>query len=124
MEPTRIYVKPVLALHKKIPLKGIAHITGGGLLENVPRVLSKGLAAKIDASRWPRPALFDWLQSQGAIADQEMFRVFNCGIGLIIVLAPEEAQRAQNFLTRAGEKVWRIGEIIRRRPGGAQTLIE
>jgi phosphoribosylformylglycinamidine cyclo-ligase len=124
MEPTRIYVKPVLALHKKIPLKGIAHITGGGLLENVPRVLSKGLAAKIDASRWPRPALFDWLQSQGAIADQEMFRVFNCGIGLIIVLAPEEAQRAQNFLTRAGEKVWRIGEIVRRRPGGAQTLIE
>ena len=123
LAPTRIYVKPVLALAKKVPLKGIAHITGGGLLENIPRVLSAGLCARIDKAAWPMPPLFTWLQQQGNIADSEMHRVFNCGIGLIIVVSPKDAARAQAMLTRAGEKVWRIGEIARRPKGTPQTIV-
>ncbi len=123
LAPTRIYVKPVLALAKKVPLKGIAHITGGGLVENIPRVLSAGLCARIDQSAWPMPPLFTWLQQQGNVADSEMHRVFNCGIGLIIVVSPADAARAQAMLTRAGETVWRIGEVTRRARGTPQTIV-
>ena len=123
MAPTRIYVKPVLALAKKVPLKGLAHITGGGLVENIPRVLSANLSARIDGNAWPMPPLFSWLQAQGNVADAEMHRVFNCGIGMIIVVDPRHAAKAQALLTRAGERVWRIGEVVRRNRGQAQTVV-
>jgi phosphoribosylformylglycinamidine cyclo-ligase len=123
LAPTRIYVKPVLALAKKVPLKGIAHITGGGLVENIPRVLSQGLSARISQSAWPMPPLFTWLQQQGNVADGEMHRVFNCGIGMIIVVDARHAARAQTLLTRAGETVWRIGEVTHRTRGAPQTIV-
>jgi phosphoribosylformylglycinamidine cyclo-ligase len=123
LAPTRIYVKPVLALAKKVPLKGLAHITGGGLVENIPRVLSAGLCARIDSTAWPTPPLFAWLKQQGNIADGEMHRVFNCGIGMIIVVDAQHAAKAQSLLTRAGERVWRIGEVARRARGAPQTVV-
>ena len=85
LAPTRIYVKPVLALLQALPVKGLAHITGGGLVENVPRVLPDGVRAVLDWGAWPLPALFRWLQEQGNVADAEMHRVFNCGIGMVLV---------------------------------------
>jgi phosphoribosylformylglycinamidine cyclo-ligase len=123
LAPTRIYVKPVLALAKKVPLKGLAHITGGGLVENIPRVLSAGLGARINKNAWPMPPLFSWLQQQGNVADSEMHRVFNCGIGMIIVVDARDAARAQAQLARAGERVWCIGEVVRRARGAAQTVV-
>jgi phosphoribosylformylglycinamidine cyclo-ligase len=123
LAPTRIYVKPVLALAKKVPLKGLAHITGGGLVENIPRVLSDNLCAHVDRSAWPMPPLFTWLQRQGNVADSEMHRVFNCGIGMIIVVNAKDAAKAEALLTRAGERVWRIGEVARRAKGESQTVV-
>jgi phosphoribosylformylglycinamidine cyclo-ligase len=123
LAPTRIYVKPVLALAKKVPLKGLAHITGGGLVENIPRVLQAGLGARIGKAAWPMPPLFTWLQQQGHIADDEMHRVFNCGVGMIIVMDARHAARAQALLALAGERVWRIGEVVRRARGQAQTVV-
>ena len=84
---------------------------------------SEKLSARIDKSAWPLPPLFGWLQQQGNVADSEMHRVFNCGIGMIIVVAAGDAARAQTLLTRAGETVWRIGEVVRRPRGGPQTLV-
>jgi len=123
LAPTRIYVKPVLQLMKKIPVKGLAHITGGGLVDNIPRVLTDGLTAEIRGDAWPLPPLFRWLQERGNVADSEMHRVFNCGIGMILVVAEKDAKRAQALLEKAGEKVWRIGEIRRRKRGEAQTVV-
>ena len=123
LAPTRIYVKPVLALAKRVPLKGVAHITGGGLVENIPRVLSAGLCARIEKSAWPMPPLFTWLQAQGNVADSEMHRVFNCGIGMVIVVNARDAARAQALLARAGERVWRIGVVIRRARGAPQVIV-
>ena len=123
LAPTRIYVKPVLALAKRVRLKGLAHITGGGLIENIPRVLSSGLSARIEKSAWPMPPLFTWLQQQGNVADSEMHRVFNCGIGMIIVVDARDAARAQALLTRAGERVWRIGEVVRRVRGAPPAVV-
>ena len=123
LAPTRIYVKPVLALMQQVEVKGLAHITGGGLLENVPRILPDDLTAELDRNAWPRPALFSWLQEQGQVADQEMFRVFNCGIGMIAVVAAGQAERAAQLLRGAGETVFRIGRIRSRRAGEAQALI-
>jgi phosphoribosylformylglycinamidine cyclo-ligase len=123
LAPTRIYVKPVLALMQQVDVKGLAHITGGGLLENVPRILPDGVTAELDRNAWPRPALFAWLQEQGNVADQEMFRVFNCGIGMIAVVAASQAEQATQLLRGAGETVYRIGQIRARRASEAQTLI-
>ena len=123
LAPTRIYVKPVLALMQQVEVKGLAHITGGGLLENVPRILAEGLTAELDRNAWPRPALFSWLQAKGAVADQEMFRVFNCGIGMVLVVSQSNVERAVQLLRETGETVYRIGHIRQRRAGEAQTLI-
>ena len=123
LAPTRIYVKPVLALAKRVPLKGLAHITGGGLVENIPRVLSSGLCARIDKSAWPMPPLFTWLQAQGNVAESEMHRVFNCGIGMIAIVDARNAIKAQMMLNRAGERVWRVGEVVRRAHGGPQIVV-
>jgi phosphoribosylformylglycinamidine cyclo-ligase len=111
MQPTRIYVKPVLKLLEQVPVKGLAHITGGGLTGNVPRVLQDGLVARIDGKAWPRPALFSWLQAEGGVAEDEMHRVFNCGIGMVVIVAAAEAKRAAEALRAAGETVYEIGRI-------------
>jgi phosphoribosylformylglycinamidine cyclo-ligase len=111
LEPTRIYVKPVLKLLESVPVKGIAHITGGGITENVPRILQKNLSARIKKAAWPRPELFNWLQREGNVAEDEMYRVFNCGIGMVIVVDASEAKRAADQLRAEGETVYEIGKI-------------
>ncbi len=123
LEPTRIYVKPVLQLMAQIPVKGLAHITGGGLVENVPRILPETLTAFIERGTWQRPALFDWLQQQGNVDEAEMLRVFNCGIGMVIVVAPEDSTKAVQALRAAGETVSLIGTIRQRATGQAQTVV-
>lgn len=124
MEPTRIYVKPVLGLLDKVSVKGIAHITGGGLLENVPRILNEKLTAELDSRNWPLPPLFAWLQREGGVADAEMHRVFNCGIGMVLVVSPDDAALASGLLSAAGEVVWNLGTIRRRAQDEAQTLVK
>ena len=123
LAPTRIYVKPVLAMLREVHVKGLAHITGGGLVENVPRVLPDNVCAELKKSAWPRPPLFDWLQKKGNIAEAEMHRVFNCGIGMVVIVAAEHAERAILALQKEGETVFRIGEIRRRRGDEAQTVV-
>ena len=123
LAPTRIYVRPVLELIGALPVKGIAHITGGGLLENVPRVLPDAVQAVLHRDAWTMPPLFDWLQAHGGIADAEMHRVFNCGIGMAIVVAAEDAERAASMLRAAGETVYRIGEVVERPDGAAATIV-
>ena len=122
LEPTRIYVKPMLQLIGALPVRAIAHITGGGLVENVPRVIPSGLQAVMHRDAWPMPPLFGWLQREGAIADSEMHRVFNCGIGLVVVVEAAEAERARAMLAAAGEQVWKIGEVVER-PAQAPAAI-
>jgi phosphoribosylformylglycinamidine cyclo-ligase len=111
LEPTRIYVKSILKLLDAVPVKGLAHITGGGITGNVPRMLPEGTKAVIRKSSWPRPELFQWLQSKGNVAEDEMHRVFNCGIGMVIAVAPEHGKRAMEVLSVAGETVYEIGVI-------------
>jgi phosphoribosylformylglycinamidine cyclo-ligase len=124
MAPTRIYVRPVLELFRAMPgvVKGLAHITGGGLRENLPRILSAQLAVRLDPAAWPRPALFDWLQREGGVAEDEMLRVFNCGIGLALVAAEARAAEIVHGLTTAGERAWQIGRVIGREQGMSQVL--
>ena len=123
MAPTRIYVKSVLALIAALPVKGIAHITGGGIAGNLPRVLPEAVKAVIDQSRWPRPLLFQWLQSEGRVAESEMQRVFNCGIGMAVVVAKEHVEPALRLLREAGEYVVEIGCIDDRKGGEPRTII-
>ena len=124
MAPTRIYVKPLLELMKHLPVKGMAHITGGGLTENIPRVLPQGVTAILKHDAWDMPPLFHWLRQQGNVNEQEMLRVFNCGIGMALVVAPEFADTAMRLLRSAGETVWHIGTIRQRHADEAQTIIE
>ena len=125
LAPTRIYVKPVLAVLREghNHIKGLAHITGGGLVENVPRVLPHNVCAELKKSSWPRPPLFDWLQKKGNIAEAEMHRVFNCGIGMVAIVSAEDAERTIRGLQKEGETVFRIGEIRRRRGDESQTVV-
>jgi phosphoribosylformylglycinamidine cyclo-ligase len=111
LEPTRIYVKPVLKLLESVPVKGLAHITGGGVVGNVPRILPTGTRAVIRKDAWPRPAAFTWLQQTGNVAEDEMWRVFNCGIGMVAVLSSKDVQSARALLEREGERVYEIGTI-------------
>ena len=111
LEPTRIYVKPVLELCDRLPVRGIAHITGGGLLENIPRVIPAGLMAVIDGSSWQWPPIFSWLQSSGTIDPLEMYRTFNCGVGMVLITAEANVDGAIEFLNARGERAWRIGTI-------------
>ncbi|MGB5807574.1 phosphoribosylformylglycinamidine cyclo-ligase [Castellaniella sp.] len=126
MEPTRIYVKSVLAALAAhgTGIKGLAHITGGGLLENVPRILKSDLCAHLHRDAWQWPALFQWLQVQGGVADQEMARVFNCGIGMVLVVDPAQADTIAATLRTQGETVYALGEIKPRAEGGAQTIVD
>jgi phosphoribosylformylglycinamidine cyclo-ligase len=123
LAPTRIYVKPVLRLLRELPVKGLAHITGGGLVENVPRVLSETLTARIDRAAWPRSALFAWLEQTGNIPEAEMLRVFNCGIGMVLIVKRADADRAADILRGAGETVYRIGTVDERKGDEPQTIV-
>ena len=123
LAPTRFYVKPLLTLMQSLPVKGMAHITGGGLTGNVPRILPPAVRAEIVQAAWPRPKLFDWLQREGSVADSEMHRVFNCGIGMVVVVARENAQQAVQVLREAGEPAVVIGVIKVRADGEAATTV-
>ncbi len=111
LTPTRIYVKSLLKLRQKIPILGIAHITGGGLLENVPRMLPDGICAHIDLKSWKMPIIFEWLQQQGNIEATEMYRTFNCGVGMVICVAQNNVDMALNDLKALGESAWVIGKV-------------
>ena len=114
MAPTRIYVKPILALIEQLTVKGMAHITGGGLTGNLPRCLPDTVAARVDTRAWTRPPIFDWLKQAGQIDDAEMLRTFNCGIGFCVVVNAADANAAMDHLRASGETVWKIGEIVPR----------
>lgn len=111
LAPTRIYVKSLLKLHKQINIHALSHITGGGLLENIPRVLPDNVTAVIDSSSWQRPAIFDWVQEQGNVIDEEMYRTFNNGIGMVIAVAAEDAEQTLRLLSDLGETAYQIGHI-------------
>jgi len=120
LAPTRIYVKPLLALTRQQPVHALAHITGGGLTDNIPRVLPEGLEAVLERRRWHRDPVFDWLQQVGHIESAEMYRTFNCGIGMAVIVPKEQAAQAAEFLAARGESAQIIGEI---RPGSRGVVI-
>ena len=124
LEPTRIYVKPLLALMQSMEVRGMVHITGGGLVENIPRVLQPNLTAVLQRDGWTMPPLFSWLQQHGNVADAEMHRVFNCGIGMAVIVSAANADAAVAQLQAAGETVFRIGAIRERQGDEAQTIVE
>ncbi|MBI5439380.1 MAG: phosphoribosylformylglycinamidine cyclo-ligase [Nitrosomonadales bacterium] len=123
MAPTRIYVKPLLALMQSLTVKGMAHITGGGLLENVPRVLPENVVAQLDGKAWRTPILFDWLREMGNVAQQEMYRTFNCGIGMVVIVDRNDADAALAQINAAGETATVIGAIRQRQGNEAQTQV-
>ena len=123
MAPTRIYVKPLLKLIEALPVKGMAQITGGGITENIPRVLPAGLTAEISAKSWDLPPLFKWLQAQGNITHSEMYKTFNCGIGMAVIVAKKDAEAAKQLLETAGETVYEIGTIRAQNDGEAATIV-
>ena len=123
MAPTEIYVKPLLKLITEIDVKGMAHITGGGLVDNVPRVLPKNTQAVLHRDSWQMPELFRWLQMKGGVADAEMVRVFNCGIGMVVIVSPDQADAAIKSLTAQGLKAWTVGEVVERPQDAPQTIV-
>lgn len=123
MQPTQIYVKQILSLIEKVTIKGMAHITGGGLVENIPRVLPDNVQAVLQRQSWEMPKLFQWLQQQGGVEDAEMHRVFNCGIGMAIVMSAADATKAIAHLKEQGLSAWRIGDVIDRPAGAHQTIV-
>ena len=123
IKPTRIYVKSCLEAIRAGHIIALSHITGGGLYENIPRVLPKHLAARLDATSWPLPPLFGWLAEIGNITPKELATTFNCGLGMVVVVPAERAGEAENMLSAAGETVYRIGELVPREDAGAQVII-
>jgi len=123
MEPTRIYVKSLLKLIEALPVKGMAHITGGGITENIPRVLPAGLTAEIKASSWQLPPLFQWLQAQGNIVPSELYKTFNCGIGMAVIVAQSHVAQAKQLLEASGETVFEIGIIRAQAADEAPTVV-
>jgi phosphoribosylformylglycinamidine cyclo-ligase len=119
LEPTRIYVRSCLSAIAAGGLHALAHITGGGLIENLPRVLPQHLAAKIDQTCWQRLSVFEWIAREGGVAELEMLRTFNCGIGMAVVAAADSVNKIEDALTQAGETVYRIGHIVPRDNGPA-----
>ena len=122
IEPTRIYVKSVLSLANTLPVHAISHITGGGLLENIPRVLPDDLAAKLNSNSWSQPEIFKWLQKEGNIDSHEMYRVLNCGVGMVVIISKESSSQAIEHLSACGENAWLIGEVVHSK--GEQVIIE
>ncbi len=123
MAPTEIYVKPLLKLITEIDVKGMAHITGGGLVDNVPRVLPQNVQAVLHRDSWQMPELFRWLQMKGGVADAEMVRVFNCGIGMVVIVSPEQAEQAIASLNAQGLKAWTVGDVVERPQDAPQTIV-
>jgi len=111
LTPTTIYVKALLALFQQVEVKALSHITGGGLLENLPRVLPANCTAKIDTASWAWPPVFQWLQAQGNVESREMDRTFNCGVGMVLCLAEADSKAALELLNASGHKAWQIGSI-------------
>ena len=122
IEPTRIYVRSILSLLNTLPVHAISHITGGGLLENIPRVMPSHLSAKLDSTSWIQPEIFQWIQDQGNIDSAEMFRVLNCGVGMVVVISKDSSNEAINHLNACGEKAWLIGEVVQFE--GEQVIIK
>ncbi len=121
LEPTKIYVKPLLDLFSKIPVKALSHITGGGFTENIPRVLPKEFGANINLQSWQMPKIFNWLQEKGNVAEEEMLRTFNCGVGMVLVVAPQHLDNTLNELKNAGEIAWHIGHIEKQQANNARV---
>jgi phosphoribosylformylglycinamidine cyclo-ligase len=122
LEPTRIYVKSLLSLMSEVEIHALAHITGGGLPENLPRVLPEGCKAVIDSDSWQLPEVFGWLQQQGNVANAEMLRTFNCGVGMVVCVAESDVETSLRLLAEAGETAWRLGSI--ERSGQDQASVE
>ena len=122
IEPTRIYVKSVLSLANTLPVHAISHITGGGLLENIPRVLPDYLSAKLNSNSWSQPEIFKWLQKEGNIDSHEMYRVLNCGVGMVVIISKESSSQAIEHLSACGENAWLIGEVVHSK--GERVIIE
>jgi phosphoribosylformylglycinamidine cyclo-ligase len=123
MAPTQIYVKPLLKLISEINVKGMAHITGGGLVDNVPRVLPENTQAVLHRDSWQMPELFRWLQAKGGVADAEMVRVFNCGIGMVVMVSTDQADVSIKSLKAEGLDAWVVGEVVERPTGAPQTIV-
>ena len=124
LEPTRIYVKNILSLIEQVDVHAIAHLTGGGFWENIPRVLPENTCAVIDESSWQWPAVFTWLQQAGNVSRHEMYRTFNCGVGMVIALSPANADKALQLLQDAGENAWTIGVIESAESSAEQVIIK
>ena len=122
IEPTKIYVQSILSLINTLPVHAISHITGGGLLENIPRVLPSNLAAKLDSTSWIQPEIFKWIQNHGNIESSEMYRVLNCGVGMVVIIPKEFSVEAIKHLNACGEEAWLIGEVVQ--SNGEQVTIE
>jgi phosphoribosylformylglycinamidine cyclo-ligase len=123
LTPTRIYVEACLAAHRAGHLKALAHITGGGLLENLPRVLPPGVAVELDGGCWPVPPVFPWLARAGGVALDDMLRTFNCGLGMVAVVAPDDEAGARQILADHGETVTRVGRVVARDPDGPAVMV-
>lgn len=123
MEPTKLYVKSILKLKETIKIKGMAHITGGGITENIPRILAEDLTAEIQSSSWPLPKLFQWLQDKGNISSAELYRTFNCGIGMAIIIDQNDITRAKQILQDSNETVYEIGVIRKRNANEHPTMV-
>ena len=113
LEPTRLYVKPVLAVKEHVHIHAMTHITGGGFIENIPRALPQGVGAAIDVTQFPTPKIFEWLQKQGSISTKEMYNVFNMGIGFTIVVDANDEAKVLNTLKETQVNAYKIGEIIK-----------
>lgn len=124
LEPTRIYCKNLLEVKDSHPIHAIAHITGGGLIDNIPRVLPEDCSAEIDLGSWALPEVFRWLQSAGNIEAMEMYRTFNCGIGMVLVVDQDQVPNCLDMLTKQGETAWKLGQIIERGSQEAVTFVE
>lgn len=123
LEPTRIYVKSILALNQEINIKAMAHITGGGLTENIPRVLPQHLAVDLQKNTWPKQEIFDWLQSKGNLSDHEMYKTFNCGIGMVLIIDGKDSNQAIKILSSYGEGVHILGSVTKRKNNDPQVVI-
>ena len=123
LEPTRIYVKAILALLKKVDVHAIAHITGGGLTENIPRVLPNNCAAVINEDSWQRPEIFSWLQTQGNIANDEMHRTFNCGVGMVVCVDKSDIKTTIDSLKKSGENAWELGFVDKKSKTDESVII-
>ena len=124
MAPTRIYVKPLLELFKQVDVHALSHITGGGFWENIPRVLPEGAKAVVDSNSWQMPEVFNWLQQNGNVESHEMYRTFNCGVGMVICVASSEAEKALSILRDNGEDAWILGQIEAAQDGEEQVVMQ